>query len=141
MSAKDDEAPYEVGYRRPPKHTRFRPGTSGNPAGRRKGQPSVGDLMLREAARLVKVKNSDGAVERITKREALIRQLWNSAMRGDLRAARLVLTLSAAAPVNAAESAAPDETSALSLPAKPDDETLRRMLARFKHLEDDEGTP
>jgi len=28
---------YEIGYGNPPKHTRFRPGRSGNPAGRRKG--------------------------------------------------------------------------------------------------------
>src|SRR6202022_3261656 len=28
---------YDVGYGKPPKHTRFRAGQSGNPAGRRKG--------------------------------------------------------------------------------------------------------
>jgi hypothetical protein len=28
---------YAVGYGRPPKHTRFKPGQSGNPRGRKKG--------------------------------------------------------------------------------------------------------
>jgi hypothetical protein len=32
-----DDEPYRVGYGKPPKHTRFRPGQSGNPRGRRKG--------------------------------------------------------------------------------------------------------
>jgi len=27
---------YEIGFARPPRHTRFKPGTSGNPRGRRK---------------------------------------------------------------------------------------------------------
>jgi hypothetical protein len=42
---------YEVGYRRPPKHTRFKPGQSGNPLGRPKIGPSLKadlDLELRE---------------------------------------------------------------------------------------------
>ena len=33
----DGKNGYEVGYRRPPAHYQFRPGQSGNPAGRRKG--------------------------------------------------------------------------------------------------------
>ena len=35
-------AGYEVGYARPPLHSRFRPGQSGNPAGRRKGAHNLG---------------------------------------------------------------------------------------------------
>ena len=30
----DDDKDYEVGYKKPPKHTQFQPGQSGNPAGR-----------------------------------------------------------------------------------------------------------
>jgi hypothetical protein len=36
-----DETPYEVGYGRPPKHTRFKPGQSGFPSGRPKGSKNV----------------------------------------------------------------------------------------------------
>ena len=32
-----EAAPYEVGYGKPPKATRFKPGKSGNPGGRPKG--------------------------------------------------------------------------------------------------------
>jgi len=37
----DDEKDYEVGYGRPPKHTRFRKGQSGNPKGPRKGSRAL----------------------------------------------------------------------------------------------------
>jgi len=33
-----EDAPYEIGYCKPPKHTRFRPGQSGHPSGRPRGQ-------------------------------------------------------------------------------------------------------
>ena len=38
-----DQIGYEVGYGRPPQHTQFRPGQSGNPAGRRKGVRNLAD--------------------------------------------------------------------------------------------------
>jgi Family of unknown function (DUF5681) len=138
MSApKDGKSPGAVGYRRPPLHTRFQRGQSGNPAGRRKGQPSVSDLILREAARLVKVKSGDG-VETITKHEVVVRQLWKMAMQEDLAAIRLLLMFLAATPDSSGDGDPRDETNAISLPAKPDDETVRRMLARFTHLQPDE---
>ncbi len=31
------DAPYEVGNKKPPRHTQFKPGFSGNPKGRRQG--------------------------------------------------------------------------------------------------------
>lgn len=38
---------YEVGYKKPPKHTRFKKGQSGNPKGKRKGTPDM-KTVLRE---------------------------------------------------------------------------------------------
>ena len=38
-------ASYEVGYKRPPKHTRFKKGHSGNPKGRPKGTGGTGALV------------------------------------------------------------------------------------------------
>ena len=57
---------YDVGYGRPPVHSRFQPGQSGNPAGRQKGQPTPNEIFMKEAARLVKIKRGD-TVETITK--------------------------------------------------------------------------
>ena len=51
-------APYEVGYGKPPRHTQFRKGQSGNPGGRprRTATERANALLLGEAYRLVTVK-------------------------------------------------------------------------------------
>jgi hypothetical protein len=125
---------YDVGYGRPPVHSRFPPGQSGNPAGRRRGQPTPNEIFMREASRLVKIKRGD-TVETITKFEAIVRRLLQVAMEGDIAAARLVFIGLAQNAPDPSEGPAEDETSNLAPSATPDDETLRRMLARFAHLQ------
>jgi Family of unknown function (DUF5681) len=39
------DADNRVGYRRPPKHSRFQPGQSGNPGGRPLGVKSLSDIV------------------------------------------------------------------------------------------------
>jgi hypothetical protein len=125
---------YDVGYGRPPLQSRFQPGQSGNPAGRQKGQPTPNEIFMKEAARLVKIKRGD-TVETITKFQAIVCRMLQLGMEGDIAAARLVfigLTQNAPDP---SEGPAEDETANLALSAAPADETLRRMLARFAHLQ------
>jgi len=111
---------YDVGYGRPPVHSQFQTGQSGNPAGRRKGQPTPNEIFMREAARLVKIKRGD-TVETITKHEAIIRRLLQSAMEGDIAAARLVFIGLAQSAPDRSEGPAEDETSNSALGAAPDD--------------------
>jgi Family of unknown function (DUF5681) len=125
---------YEVGYGRPPAHSQFKPGQSGNPVGGKKGQPTVSEVLMKEAARLVKVKRGD-TVETITKHEVVIRRLFQSAMEGDIAASRLVLFGLAQNMPDPSDAPAEDETANLALGATPDEETVRRMLARFTHLQ------
>jgi hypothetical protein len=128
---------YQVGYGRPPVHTRFKPGRSGDPAGGRKPRLTPPEVLMKEAARLVKVRTGD-TVETITKHEAIVRRLLQMAMEGEIAAARLVLLgLSHNAP-SPGEGLVADETDNLSLAVTPDDDTLRRMLARFPHLQSKE---
>jgi hypothetical protein len=81
---------YDVGYSRPPKGTRFKPGQSGNPTGYRKGSKSIG-------ARLQELMNSkvtvteNGRSRRISRLDVLLHQLTNDAMRGDPRALKLLM--------------------------------------------------
>src|SRR4051794_28608340 len=75
---------YEVGYCRPPLHTRFKPGQSGNPSGRSKGSQNFKTLfhqILNEQIALI-----DGDRSRkVTKGEAVIRRLVLGALKGDSR--------------------------------------------------------
>jgi hypothetical protein len=65
---------------------------------------------MREAARLVKIKRGD-TIETITKHEAIIRRLYQSAMEGDIAAARLVFVGLAQNAPDRSEGPADDETS------------------------------
>jgi hypothetical protein len=129
---------YDVGYGRPPVHSRFPPGQIANPAGRRKGQPTPHEIFMKEAARLVKIKRGD-TVETITKFEAIVRRMLQLGMEGDIAAARLVFFGMAQNAPDPSGGPAEDETANLALSATPDDETLRRMVARFAHLQPKEG--
>jgi hypothetical protein len=75
---------YEVGYRRPPRHTRFKPGQSGNPSGRVKGSKNLKSLfhqILNEQVPLIDGSQS----KKVTKGEALMRRLVIAALKGDGR--------------------------------------------------------
>ena len=79
------EGDYQIGYGKPPKSNRFRPGRSGNPRGRPKGTHSVVSALRKVAAQKIKVKDRNG--ERfITKHDAIFSQLVNKAASGDIRA-------------------------------------------------------
>src|ERR1700730_4570969 len=81
---------YEVGYARPPHSTRFKKGKSGNPAGRVKGSKNVSKLLLEALGEPVVV-NENGERKRITKGEAMIKQLVNKGASGDARSIQLLL--------------------------------------------------
>ena len=77
-----------VGYKRPPTHTRFRPGRSGNPNGRPRHRPSFRAALLAELAA-----TAPGGDQRDTgsKLQALVRTLVDTAIAGDARAQSLLI--------------------------------------------------
>jgi Family of unknown function (DUF5681) len=81
---------YEVGYGRPPRETRFRPGQSGNPTGSRKGSKTIG-ARLRELMNSKVTVTEQGRPRRISRLDVMLRQLTNDAMRGDQRALKLLM--------------------------------------------------
>lgn len=75
-----------VGYGRPPKHTRFRPGKSGNPKGRPRGRRNLKAELEDELRQRILVREGDKQAM-VTKRHAVIKAQLAKAMKGDTRAA------------------------------------------------------
>jgi hypothetical protein len=83
---------YQVGFGRPPLHTRFQKGRSGNPKGRPVGSKSLGTLLTAALNEQVAV-NENGKRRKISKRDAVIRQLVNKSASADLKAMQMLITL------------------------------------------------
>jgi hypothetical protein len=81
---------YAVGYGRPPQHTRFKPGQSGNPAGKRKPRESIDTMIARLQRDKVRV-TVQGHEKWLTKLEVMFITITNNAAKGDLRAAEFLL--------------------------------------------------
>ena len=94
-----DAAP--VGYSRPPMHSRFAPGKSGNPAGRPKQAPSFMNDLLGELGEEVPVAGQPG--QTVTRQRALIRALVREAVAGNLRAVALLMPVLAGGAENEEE--------------------------------------
>jgi hypothetical protein len=86
------EHAYEVGYGKPPQHSRFRKGQCGNPRGRPKGSKNLATI-VGEALDQKVVVNEGGRRRKITKREAVITQLVNRSAQADLKATQMLLGL------------------------------------------------
>jgi hypothetical protein len=89
MSAPKDD--YEVGYKRPPKHTRWKPGQSGNPKRKRKnvlaGVVSMIDRKFRERIDIIE----NGVPRQATTLEAILLRLLAKEMSGSKRASAVRL--------------------------------------------------
>ena len=91
-SGKDESAAYEVGYGKPPVHTRFRKGQSGNPGGRaaRTATERAKALLLEEAYRTVTVEDGDRVLE-LPAIQAVLRSQIELALGGDFHAQQFVV--------------------------------------------------
>ena len=83
---------YEVGHGKPPKHSQFPKGQSGNPRGRPKGSKNFRTLLAQELDQKLEIQEG-GKLVKITKQEALVKRLVNNALQGDPRATSTVVPL------------------------------------------------
>jgi hypothetical protein len=124
--AKKRHDDYVVGYGRPPVHTRFQKGQSGNPKGRQKGCKNLSTLMERVLDETVTIKEN-GSQKIITKREAFLKQLVNKAASGDLRSIQLAINY-----LQQLESRAEPSTSNSERLGEEDEAVIDGILERFK---------
>ena len=89
--------PYEVGFGKPPKQTRFKKGRSGNPRGRPRKKPDLYSELTKVLRENVTV-TIDGQPEKVTVQQALLLRLRDQALRGELWAQKLIQKVVAALP-------------------------------------------
>src|SRR5262249_22220412 len=85
---------YEVGYRKPPRHTQFQKGQSGNPGGRPRRSPGrrLDDLARYEAYRTTVVME-DGHATPMPAIQAVLRRQLECAASRNVRAQRDILAM------------------------------------------------
>jgi hypothetical protein len=91
-SKSNDARTHSVGYGRPPVHSRFKPGQSGNPKGRRKGQRNVRTVVDGELSQRIKVREGN-RTRSLTKLDAFVVTLVNAALKGDAKACASLINL------------------------------------------------
>jgi len=128
---------YGVGRGRPPKHTQFQKGESGNPKGRPKGARNLRKV-LEECLLAPMPMAVNGKQVRMTTAEVLIKKMITEMGKGNMPAARILMELMlhvdarTPAPANDAAPEAADELE------PDDDQIIRQALARRKGGGDDE---
>ena len=83
---------YNVGYKKPPKHTQFQPGQSGNPNGRPKGTKNLRTDLEEELQTEITI-TEGGQPLTISKQRALVMSLLAKAIKGDVRSANTLIKL------------------------------------------------
>ena len=119
------ERDYEIGYGKPPVGRRFQKGQSGNPRGpRRKDLSTLLTAALNEPAYAM----IDGRRRKITKREAIVKQMVNESAGANLRATKMLFDMLKEVEQKAG-GAAPAEPEKLT-PA--DREVVEMFVARLR---------
>ena len=83
---------YLVGYKRPPEHTRFKPGQSGNPRGRPRQKKGFAELLHERLFGTVTLREN-GERRRMILADVIVRDLIHGAAKGDAKARRDLLEL------------------------------------------------
>jgi hypothetical protein len=123
--SRDKGGDYEVGYGKPPRHTQFAKGQSGNPRGRPAGAKNLKTL-LNEALNEPVIVAENGGRRKITKRRAIVTQLVNQSAKANLPAIRILFDL--VRDIEGQTEPSAPETSDFS---EADEKVLEQIKARF----------
>jgi Family of unknown function (DUF5681) len=92
MTDETSDDGFAVGYKKPPQHSRFQPGRSGNPRGKEKGVRNFGSDVKRTLEVPVRL-NDQGRARRVSTQEAALLRLREKALNGDARSIVQILEL------------------------------------------------
>lgn len=128
---------YKAGFGKPPKHTQFQPGQSGNSKGQPKRTKTITALSREELKASIPV-TENGTKKTMTKREVIVRQVVNGGLKGKPTfALRLLQRLETLIPTEVEpESNESDEIEVIVVPAyngkpfHPTDEKIEFLAQR-----------
>jgi hypothetical protein len=112
---------YSIGYRKPPRHTQFKKGQSGNPRGRDKGRENYRTEFLKELGERVTV-TENGRLRKLSKQTLIIKRMVADAIKGHAKAREHMLRL-----IGQMEAFDTD-----AMPATPSTAEDAEIIARFK---------
>lgn len=92
VSASLEHGTYEVGYGKPPKHSQFKPGQSGNPKGRPKGAKSPFTVLRDELQNKVVIKER-GKLKKVSNLHAIMKRMVADTLSGKPSQMRILFTL------------------------------------------------
>lgn len=88
-----NEATYEVGYKKPPKHSQFKKGQSGNRKGRPKGSKNAKQLVHDIANEVLTVRAKDGTLIKKTRFALMVENLCTDGIKLNTKSAAIVLNI------------------------------------------------
>ncbi len=83
---------FDVGYKKPPTQSQFKPGLSGNPKGRPKGLKNLATDLQEELEQKILITEANKSQE-VTKQRAMIKTLFAKALKGETKVANVLIGL------------------------------------------------
>jgi hypothetical protein len=83
---------YEIGFRQPPVHRRFKPGQTGNPKGRPKGRRKVRTVVEEALNKRITIREGD-RTRSLPKLDGVVLTMVNKALQGDAKALTALIQL------------------------------------------------
>lgn len=131
--AVEGAAEYTIGYGKPPLASRFKKGHSGNPKGRPKDAKNRATILKKILEERVVV-TDNGRRKRITKQEAVYKQLVNKAASGDARSAQLLF-----AQIHEIEGRIGSSETGREIVAEIDQQVFQNFLKRMRNSGGEDG--
>ena len=132
-----------VGYCRPPSHSQFKSGQSGNPRGRPRGSRNLQTILREELDQKVQV-TDNGRPKMMTKRRIAVRQQIDKAVKGCPKAFSVLVKLDVDAGGSTSGPRSPDAAPPSEIPLSAYDDVVSNFLDQLRDHEggsDDSAAP